>query len=171
MLAQQIEKHARVEAAAGDWAAVAQILSANTVPVRNSHPWTLGDLIALIGVESAALVAGSVQAAAAANPILAGAWLGINTTGITLGAPERQAMIDAMSIAGQWPADVTLAVKSAGVTYTSLAGRTVTADECRVAALRASLRARLDALLNQIGTDEQSLATTALRAMADELEG
>jgi hypothetical protein len=133
MLVDLIKTHALASAQAGNWSAVAATLNAQTVEVRNSKSWTMADLIGLVDAEGAALVGGTIQAAGASNPIFAGAWIALNVTGLQLHTDERQAMITGLAAAGSWPSGLTTAVKSAGLTYTSLAGSTVTAAECQSA--------------------------------------
>jgi hypothetical protein len=141
MLVDLIKTHALVEAQAGDWSAVAATLNAQTVEVRNDKSWTMADLIGLVGAEGAALVGGTIQAAGATNPIFAGAWIALNVTGLQLHSDERQAMITGLAAAGSWPSGLTTAVKSAGLTYTSLSDATAadaTAADCQRAWIVAS---------------------------------
>jgi len=175
MLIDLIKTHALTEAQAGKWDAVAAILNAPTVEVRNLKSWTMADLITLLGPESAALIGGTIQAAGATNPIFNGAWLALNITGLQLHTDERQAMIAGLADAAGWPAGLKAAALAAGLTYTSLSD--ATADECEaawaedvVALQRADWRLRLDTAWNQIGTSEQAEAIADLRAIADELE-
>jgi hypothetical protein len=175
MLIDLIKAHALTEAQAGDWAAVAAILNAPTVEVRNPKSWTMADLITLLGPESAALIGGTIQAAGASNPIFAGAWLALNITGLQLHTDERQVMIAGLADAAGWPSGLKAAALAAGLTYTSLSD--ATADECEaawaedvVALQRADWRLRLDTAWNQIGTSEQAEAVADLRSIADELE-
>lgn len=133
MLANLINEHALADAQAGDWSAVAATLNAQTVEVRNPKSWTMADLIGLVEAQGAALVGGTIQAAGASNPIFAGAWIALNVTGLQLHTDERQQMIDGLAAAGKWPPELAAAVKSAGLTYTSLAGEAVTTNDCRKA--------------------------------------
>jgi hypothetical protein len=133
MLIDIIKTHALTAAQAGDWAAVAATLNAQTVEVRNPKSWTMADLITLLGAESAAVVGGTIQAAGVTNPIFAGAWLALNITGLQLHTDERQAMISGLADAAGWPAGLKAAALAAGLTYTSLAGEAVTAAECQSA--------------------------------------
>jgi hypothetical protein len=144
MLLNLIRQHALADAEDGDFAAVAATLSARTLAVENTKSWTMSDLINLVGPESAALIGGTIQAAGASNPIFAGAWIALNVTGLQLHTDERQAMIDGLAAAGSWPAELTAAVKAAGVTYTSLAGRDVTAEECEAEWKKSQLHAIVD---------------------------
>jgi hypothetical protein len=131
MLSQLIREHALADAQAGNWPAVAAILNAETVEVRNPKSWTMADLITLLGAESAAVVGGTIQAAGVTNPIFAGAWLALNITGLQLHTDERQAMIAGLADAAGWPIELKAAALSAGLTYTSLSD--ATAEECEVA--------------------------------------
>ena len=131
MLIDLIKTHALESAQAGNWTAVAAILNAQTVEVRNPKSWTMADLIGLVGAEGAALVGGTIQAAGVSNPIFAGAWLALNITGLQLHTDERQVMIAGLADAAGWPAELKAAALAAGLTYTSLAGSVVTAAECQ----------------------------------------
>ena len=133
MLIDLIKTHALAAAQAGDWSAVAATLNAQTVEVRNDKSWTMADLITLLRAESAAVIGGTIQAAGVTNPIFAGAWLALNITGLQLHTDERQAMIAGLADAAGWPEGLKAAALAAGLTYTSLAGSTVTAAECQSA--------------------------------------
>jgi hypothetical protein len=177
MLAETIRQHALADAQAGDWSAVAATLNAPSVAVRNPKSWTMGDLITLLGAESAAVIGGTIQAAGASNPIFAGAWLALNITGLQLHTDERQAMIAGLAQTAGWPEGLTAAALAAGLTYTSLAGEIVTEAQCAaawsadvLATKKQDWRSRLDAAWNQIGTSEQADGIADLRAIADELE-
>jgi len=128
-----IQQHALADAQAEKWDVVATTMSAKNIPVRNPKSWTMADLVGLLGVESAALVGGTIQAAGATNPIFAGAWIALNVTGLQLHTDERQGMIQMLAAAGSWPAELTTAALAAGVTMASLAGSDVTAEECQSA--------------------------------------
>jgi hypothetical protein len=149
MLIDLIKTHALASAQASDWAAVASTLNAQTVEVHNPKSWTMADLITLLGAESAAVVGGTIQAAGATNPIFAGAWLALNITGLQLHTDERQAMIAGLADAAGWPAELKAAALAAGLTYTSLAGSTVTAAECQSAWAVDSLNAEWVTFLNE----------------------
>ena len=133
MLIDLIKTHCLSDAQAGNWSAVAATLNAQTVEVSNDKSWTMADLITLLGAESAAVIGGTIQAAGASNPIFAGAWLALNITGLQLHTDERQAMIAGLADAAGWPAELKAAALAAGLTYTSLAGEAVTAEECEAA--------------------------------------
>lgn len=177
MLAELIRTHALTDAEAGNWAAVAAILNTPTVEVRNQKSWTMADLITLLGAESAAVIGGTIQTAGVSNPIFAGAWLALNITGLQLHTDERQQMITGLAQAAGWPAGLTAAALAAGLTYTSLAGEVVTAEQCEAAWAASELqskkedwRTRFDAAMNTVGTSEQADGIADLRVIANELE-
>jgi hypothetical protein len=172
-----IKTHALAAAQAGDWAAVAATLNAQTVEVRNAKSWTMADLITLLGAESAAVIGGTIQAAGVTNPIFAGAWLALNITGLQLHTDERQQMIAGLADAAGWPSELKAAALAAGLTYTSLAGDIATAEQCQavwdadaLATKRQDWRTRFDAAMNTLGTSEQAAGIADLRTIADELE-
>lgn len=148
LLAELIKNNALSEAQAGDWQAVADKLNTPTIEVRNPKSWTMADLIGLVGTEGAALVGGTIQAAGSSNPIFAGAWIALNVTGLQLHTDERQQMIDGLALAGNWPDQLRDMVKAAGLTYTSLAGNTVTAEQCQAAWLSHLKSGSLDLVRN-----------------------
>jgi len=119
-IADLINLHAAAEAAAEDWAGVASKLAAATIERRNPKAWTYAELAALpgIGLDGARIVAGTVQAAAAADPLMGPTNVALSTAGMRLDTDERQAMIDTLSTAGTWEvlqAGLTSAVKAAGL--------------------------------------------------------
>jgi len=87
-------------------------------------------------------------------------------------------MIDQLAVGGGWPDVLRDAIKSAGVTYVSLAGEeTVTAEQCKTAieaddalTKRIDWTRRFNAAMNQIGTSEQAAGVASLRKIADETE-
>jgi hypothetical protein len=74
----------------------------------------VADIINAVGVEAGVLVLGTLQAAAATNPILAAAYQALVTVGISLSDDLRQGMIDQLAVAGSWPNSVRDAVKGLG---------------------------------------------------------
>jgi hypothetical protein len=107
-----ILSHARAEAQAGDYAAAKTKLENKSIVNRNNKLHVLGDLIRLLGVEQASLVAATIQAVAASNPIVAGAWIALNTTGLQLADDDRQLILDQLGAAGNWPAETLKKVKN-----------------------------------------------------------
>ncbi len=159
MLANLIREHALADAQAGDFEAVAQILNAPTVEIRNPKSWTFADLIGLVGDEGAALVGGTIQAAGATNPIFASAWIALSVAGLQLHTDERQQMIDGLAAAGNWPDQLRDTVKAAGLSHTSLSD--ATADECQKAWIVAATRQTVSLL---------SAKATAVNAWCDALD-
>ena len=168
-----IKIHALTDAQAGNWSAVATTLNAQTVEVRNAKSWTMADLITLLGPESAAVIGGTIQAAGATNPIFAGAWLALNITGLQLHTDERQAMITSLADAAGWPSELKAAALAVGLTYTSLAGIAVTAEECQSEYESSVLAQQWSTLLNESihpAASNRADLITALRSAADTLE-
>ena len=90
-------------------------LLANVTTLTNRQI-IVADIIAAVGVEASGLVLGTLQAAAASNPILAAAYQALVTVGISLSDDLRQGMIDQLALAGSWPNSVRDAVKVLGRT-------------------------------------------------------
>jgi hypothetical protein len=121
--------------------------------------------------------------AIAAATEMEGVFIALNGAGISLSSPDRQTAIDQLASAGSWPDTVRDAVKALGGVYRkqwqregmsfepTLESAQAIIDAEELQELRDDLRRRFDAILNQIGTSEQSDAVAALRAMADELAG
>lgn len=76
---------------------------------------TVGHITDAVGMDASRLVVGTVQAGAAQDPLLAAAMHSLYTTGMMLSPPERQAMIDQLALAGEWPDSVRDAVKALGI--------------------------------------------------------
>jgi hypothetical protein len=140
MLANLINTHALADAQGGKWDAVAEILNAQTVEVRNPKSWTMADLITLLGKDEARIVGASIKAAGAVDPLFDGAWMAINGQGLQLHTDERQEMIAGLADAAGWPGGLKAAALAAGLTYTSLTGGTVTAEQCEVPTNRLDYR-------------------------------
>lgn len=107
--------HTKTEAEAGDWAGALAILEAtSTTEVTNLTSWTIASIMAEIGETDARIVAASVQAAAAVDPIMASAWIALSTEGLSLHAADRQAMIDSLATDSGWSDELTDKVKALG---------------------------------------------------------
>ena len=182
MNAQDIRTHAATELAALDWDAVAAIMNRTNLPVRNPHAYTIGELSEIVGLEGAAVVAYTIDKAGEEDTPMGGLMSSIgkavSTVGVSLHTDERQGMIDQLAVGGGWPDVLRDAIKSAGVTYVSLAGEeTVTAEQCKTAieaddalTKRIDWTRRFNAAMNQIGTSEQAAGVASLRKIADETE-
>jgi len=135
MNAQDIRTHAATELAALDWDAVAAIMNRTNLPVRNPHAYTIGELSEIVGLEGAAVVAYTIDKAGEEDTPMGGLMSSIgkavSTVGVSLHTDERQGMIDQLAVGGGWPDVLRDAIKSAGVTYVSLAGEVVTAEQCK----------------------------------------
>jgi hypothetical protein len=84
------------------------------VTTNTNQQIIVADIINAVGIEAGALVLGTLQAAAATNPILAAAYQALVTVGISLSDDLRQGMIDQLALAGNWPNSVRDAVKALG---------------------------------------------------------
>ncbi len=85
-----------------------------SVTTNTNRQIIVADFIAAVGVEASGLVLGTLQAAAASNPILAAAYQALVTVGISLSDDLRQGMIDQLALAGSWPDAVRDAIKALG---------------------------------------------------------
>ena len=72
------------------------------------------DITEVIGLEATALVVGTIKAASTANPLMETILIAMSTVGLSLSTAERQSVIDALAVAGQWPDSVRDAVKALG---------------------------------------------------------
>lgn len=177
MLGKLINQHALADAQAGNWDAVAGILNAPSVAVRNPKQWTIGDLQSVVSTEATAIVAYTIEKAGIGDTpqaaLFRGAFLAINGQGLQLHTDERQKMIDDLGAAGGWPDVLTAAVKSAGLTYTSLAVATVTAEQCQAAYESARLAQQWTTLQNELinpAASNRSDLIAALRSAVATLE-
>lgn len=177
MLANLINAHALADAQSGKWDAVATTLNAPTVEVRNPKSWTMADLIGLVGEAWARVIGGTIKAAGAVDPLLEGAWMAINNAGLQLHTDERQKIISELADAAGWPVELKALALAAGLTYTSLAGNPVTAQQCEAAWVayqfelaRNDRRALYDAFENAVGTSEQAEKIADMRTMLNAVE-
>lgn len=105
---------------------IADLLRAESVRHNNLTQWSFGLIETQIDAETARTLAGVIQAAAATDPLMAGAFTAMSTTGIELWSDARQAMIEQIGTAAGMTADQVAQVKALGVTYTAIdAGATV----------------------------------------------
>jgi hypothetical protein len=77
----------------------------------------VADLVDAVGDNGSRLVLGTLQAAAAQDPLLAAAYQALATVGISLSPLDRQAMVDQLATAGSWPDATRDAVKALGGVY------------------------------------------------------
>lgn len=137
MLANLIREHALEYAQTGKWEAVAEILNAPTVEVRDTTlrttGWLMQTLTAVIdpatGMTEADLVLGTLQRATI--PRVRAAYDRMSSVGLDLSDPQAQQLIPALGAAGKWTQNLIDRIKSAGVRQVSIAGNPVTADQCQ----------------------------------------
>lgn len=79
------------------------------------NPVTVATMIATIGRDATRQVLGTIQAAAAVDPILGAVYQALASSGISLHQVDRQSMIDELAVAGSWSPELIAAVKSLGV--------------------------------------------------------
>ena len=75
---------------------------------------TVAEIVTAVGTDAARLVIGTLQAGAGLDPLLASSYQAISTVGMSLSGADRQAMIDELAVAGEWPDAVRDAVKTLG---------------------------------------------------------
>ena len=99
---------------------IVDLLQAESVRQNNFTQWSFGLIETQIDAETARTLAGVIQAAAATDPLMAGAFTAMSTTGIELWSDARQAMIEQIGTAAGMTAAQVAQVKSLGVTYTAV---------------------------------------------------
>ncbi len=75
---------------------------------------TVAEIVDAVGLDAARLVVGTLQAATAQDPILAASFQALTTVGMSLSSEDRQALIEELAVAGNWPTEVRDAVKALG---------------------------------------------------------
>jgi hypothetical protein len=156
MLGQLIAQHAQTEFDSGDDDAVAKVLNARSVIVSDATLYTSKKLVEVLGdLEAYRLVAGTIAAAAAADPLVADAQGWLRSSGIDFSDPKTQKLIDQLAAVGKWPDDVRDRIKAIGIQTVSpasqLLGRDVTAGEIveyRKASILSAARAAIAAATN-----------------------
>ena len=99
---------------------IVDLLQAESVRQNNFTQWSFGLIETQIDAETARTLAGVIQAAAATDPLMAGAFTAMSTTGIELWSDARQAMIEQIGTAAGMTAAQVAQVKSLGVTYSAV---------------------------------------------------
>jgi len=156
ILSQLITMHAAEAAAASDWSAVAELLNAASITIRDSTPLTYARIRREFGDNVRAKVAGTLRAIAASESPLAGEMADAHSVmlnervGLDISSDDRQAIIDQIAAVGGWSAEESAQIKSLGVRMQSLAEQAgldpVTADDCHKAMTVADCRAELQKL-------------------------
>ena len=86
-----------------------------TVTEPTNAQVTFAIIEAAVGFAAANLVAGTIQAATAQMPLLATVMTAMSTpAGLSFSSPQRQAIIDDLAAAGNWPDSIKNAVKALG---------------------------------------------------------
>lgn len=82
---------------------------------------TVAEIVDAVGLDAARLVVGTLQAAAAQDPILAASFQALTTVGMSLSSPDRQGLIDQLATTGYgpegnqpWPTTICDGVKALG---------------------------------------------------------
>lgn len=173
-----ILQYAQPQATAGDWAAVAAILNAPTVIQRHSAPVTYVKIRQRFGDTARKAVADTLRDSQNGDLRDAHAVLLDEKAGLDLSTDDRQALLDQVGAAAQWPADLIAGLKALGVTRRSPAAayglEPVTAEQCQAAWTQylfeqdwATLR---ESTLWPAITQGRAATVAALRSIADQLE-
>ena len=99
---------------------IVDLLRAESVRQTNLTQWSFGLIEAQIDADTARTLAGVIQGAAATDPLMAGAFTAMSTTGIELWSDARQALIEAIGTAAGMTTTQVAQVKALGVTYTAI---------------------------------------------------
>ena len=163
----------------GNYATADEAFAAITTPAetRNAKAWTVADLAPLFPAEINTIL-GTLKSV----PVFESAFIALSITGLELASNGRQAFIDQVAAVGQWSDDLKTKVKrlgrpllapwqSAGISNPTLSEVEAAFAVVQAELAKEAIKARLDALYNQIGTSEEAEAIAELRAITDELEG
>ena len=166
---------------------IVDLLQAESVRQNNFTQWSFGLIETQIDAETARTLAGVIQAAAATDPLMAGAFTAMSTTGIELWSDARQALIEAIGTAAGMTSAQISQVKALGVTYTAIdAAATVesvqalidteaktTIEEVTLASLQDMinpLQTKLNAIAAHLSLDSnKALSVVDFQALADSL--
>ena len=172
----------------GDDDGLLSALNTADIPIRHTElrttRWLMLELDTIVdantGATEADLVLGALQAAAV--PRVRAAYDAMSAGGVDLSDPQVQTMIEVIGAGAGWSADLINRLKSAGVTYTSIAqqqlGRDATQADVDAARLQAEkeqrwsgAQATLDAAENEVNAGLYAEAAARLRTLADQVEG
>ena len=144
-LLEAIKANASEQATAGDYAAVAAILNAQSINVSDSTYYTSRYLVTLLGPDNYRLVSGSLAAIGSQDPLVKDIHQTLNTTGVDFSTELTQGMIDLLGANAGWSQELIDTLKAIGRSKTSLAiqelGSAVTAEQCEAAWMRDILTA------------------------------
>lgn len=159
-----IKQHALTEATAGNFDAVAAILNAATIEQRTSTKIDFDEFIAAIGTETAEQVLAELSMTQIGESLRRR----LELSGLDFSDAATIEQLD--KVGAKVTSAVLKKLKELGVRFVSLAGETVTADQCRDAWSKSTLTAHADALyqsfLNRLATaktgiNDGTLTTTA----------
>lgn len=178
MLGDLINQYAATEANAGDWQGVIDKLSTPSIVRNNDTAWTLGMIGTQLGLETAGLIAGVMQAAGAVNPLVNSAYIAISTVGLQLSSDDRQIMIETIGSSGGLSAEQVAAIKRLGRVVTSplenASSPVPSLSEVQQAWETVLFQRQWATLQNEMiapASDDRALLVAALRQAANELEG
>lgn len=164
-------QHTPTQSAAGDWDAVAAILTADIVS-PNTAKRSYNEVLAALGVSDME----HTLAAFSASELGRDGRQMLVTVGLSFAHPRTVALVHQLEAAHALRPGVALKLLALGTQTTQLAAG-VTAEQCRIdwqvqlhRQRLEPLQERFDQIKNQIGTTEQAAAIVALRAMADAIE-
>jgi hypothetical protein len=135
---------------------IAALLRAESVRQNNLTQWSFGLIETQLDADTARTLAGVIQGAGASDPLMAGAFTAMSTTGIELWSDARQALIEAIGTAASMTITQIAQVKALGVTYTAVdADATVESVQELIDAeakktIRTTAIASLQAMINPI---------------------
>lgn len=113
-------------------------------------------------VDSYRLVAGTIAAAAAQDPLVRDAQLWLGSTGLDFSSDSTQAMIDQLAVVGSWPAPIMTAIKRIGrpvvTKYADMGGSGEVPSEA-VIGLTASKAIKEDAAVDRLQAYREALAS------------
>jgi hypothetical protein len=168
---------------------IVDLLQAETIRQNNFTQWSFGLIETQLDEATARTLAGVIQGAGASDPLMAGAFTAMSTTGIELHSDARQAMIEQIGTAAGMTAAQIAQVKALGVTYTAVdANATVESVQSLIdaeakRAIQTATIASLQSIINPVQTklnaidgwlsleSNQALSVVAFQALADSLLG
>ena len=166
---------------------IVDLLRAESVRQNNFTQWSFGLIETQLDADTARTLAGVIQGAGASDPLMAGAFTAMSTTGIELWSDARQAMIETVGTAAGMTLDQIAQVKALGVTYTAVdANATVESVQALIdkeakTTIQATTIASLQDVINPVQTklnaidgwlsleSNQALSVADFQALADSL--
>lgn len=154
---EQVRRAIERSNATGTAAEVLATITSLSVERSNSELQTSRGVTLALGVESAAYALGGLKAAGASNPLFDSIYIAVSTTGVDFSNPVTQAMIDVLTGAGAWSADIGASLKSLGVWQESPleyygGERGITTDEATV-----------QTVLDEIAVEQQAATAAQTR--------